>query len=141
MAAVCILLYECSFWNSLWLNMLSWIGMALLDFFIQTCVYLILCKLGGQRDILLSFSMERSGYLSIYTAIIILAGIQLLFPIICQLLLHQGFCASADLKHLLIFQCNLQMVNLNNMLNIYKRTLINKNEPILRGEDSVSDLL
>ena len=77
MAAVCILLYECSFWNSLWLNMLSWIGMALLDFFIQTCVYLILCKLGGQRDILLSFSMERSGYLSIYTAIIILAGIKL----------------------------------------------------------------
>ena len=77
MTIVCRFLYECSFGNSLWLNMLSWMGMVLVDFFVQTCTYLVLNIFGGRKDILLSFSMERATYLAIYAAFIMLAGIEL----------------------------------------------------------------
>ena len=70
-------LYECSTQNILWLDMLSWIGMALVDFFIQTCAYLVLDKYSRQKDVLLSVTKERAVYLAIYTAVIIFAGIRL----------------------------------------------------------------
>ncbi len=58
-------LYECSTQNILWLDMLSWIGMALVDFFIQTCAYLVLDKYSRQirlRRWLISKKQEVLNY-------------------------------------------------------------------------------
>lgn len=45
--------YKCNLYNALWVNLLTEVSLALVDFFILTCVYLTVDWLGGRKDILL----------------------------------------------------------------------------------------
>ena len=67
-------LYECKLQYSFCLNILSWTGMALIDFFIQICAWLLLDQLGGKTDILISAGIYRGIYLSICTLLLVLLG-------------------------------------------------------------------
>ncbi len=67
-------LYECKLRHSFCLNILSWTGMALIDFFIQICAWLLLDQFGGKTDILISIGIYRGIYLSICTLLLVLLG-------------------------------------------------------------------
>ncbi len=73
-AMICVFLYECSFWNAIWPNLLTGISFALIDFFILTCTYLGADWFGGRRDILLSVGVWRSWYLLVYAIVILPIG-------------------------------------------------------------------
>lgn len=72
-----VLLYKCCFWQTLCLNILNWVGVALIDFFVQTCIWLILEYFGEKQDILISVSVYRSFYLLICALLLIPVGFTL----------------------------------------------------------------
>lgn len=73
-AMICVFLYECSFLNAIWPNLLAGISFALIDFFILTCTYLSADWFGGRRDILLSAGVWRSWYLLVYAMVVLPVG-------------------------------------------------------------------
>ena len=72
-----LLFYKCNFRDVIWINILGWIALSLIDFFLQICAYLILDKLGKKVDLFLSVNIWRAYYLIIYTIVFIFIGIKL----------------------------------------------------------------
>ena len=72
-----LLFYKCNFRDVIWINILGWIALSLIDFFLQICAYLILDKLGKKVDLFLSVNIWRAYYLIIYTIVVIFIGFKL----------------------------------------------------------------
>jgi len=74
MAIGMLLLYNCKFWDAFCLSIMGFAGLALADFFIQTCAYLFLDELGRQRELFLSVSIERGLYLLLFAVLLMPTG-------------------------------------------------------------------
>jgi hypothetical protein len=72
-----LILYECTLWRTVCLNILSWVSLALIDFFIQICGWLILEKVDAKKDTLISVSIYRGFYLLICILLLIPIGVSL----------------------------------------------------------------
>lgn len=77
LSAGIVIIYYCRFWDIFCMNIMICMGVALIDFLIQTCVYLILDRLGGQKELLLSAGAVRGCYLLAGGGLAVPAGMAL----------------------------------------------------------------
>lgn len=76
-AVVNILLYECKMRHCFCLNILSWLALTFIDFFVQICAWLIFERVGIKVDSLISFSIQRGIYLVICALLLVPMGFSL----------------------------------------------------------------
>lgn len=68
------LLYETRLFYAFSFNIWGFTLLALIDFFVQTCVYCLLEERGSKADILMSFGIERGCYLLFFALLLLLMG-------------------------------------------------------------------
>ena len=112
--------YKCNLHNALWVNLLTEVSLALVDFFILTCVYLTVDWLGGRKDILLFAGIWRGCYLFIYAILLLPVGYKLKSWLIGkkqEILRHRN---KALILGILLLPCMVyfQKIYLQEMVNI-----------------------